>query len=262
MGIRRRALGVIPARLASERLPRKPLAELAGRPLLEWVWRRASTFSVLDALVVATDSEEVAAACRRFGAMVELTRPEHASGTERVAEVASREPYRDFGIVVNVQGDEPLLEAEPVELALALVREGWDVGTAATPLRNVAELADPAVVKVVLRRDGGALYFSRAAIPHRRAGAAEPIEAGDTRFLRHLGVYVFAREALARWVELPPDELEALERLEQLRALRAGLSIGVAVVERAEGGVDTPADLRRVEERLRAETLTSTRAGT
>jgi 3-deoxy-manno-octulosonate cytidylyltransferase (CMP-KDO synthetase) len=249
---RHRVLGVIPARIGSERLPRKPLHALAGRPLIEWVWRRASGFATLDAVVVATDSEEVAEVCRAAGAVVELTSPDHASGTDRVAEVADRPAYREFDVVVNIQGDEPFVAEEQVAAAAALVREGWDVGTVATPVRTLEAWRDPSVVKVVRRDDGGALYFSRAPIPFLRDGDPTPEALGSHRFLRHLGIYAYSRSALGRWVSLPAGELERIERLEQLRALAAGLSIGVATVESAEGGVDTYDDARRAEARLLA----------
>ncbi|HEX6939136.1 MAG TPA: 3-deoxy-manno-octulosonate cytidylyltransferase [Longimicrobiales bacterium] len=247
-----RILGVIPARLGSERLPRKPLHVLAGRPLIEWVWRRVNAMALFDAVVVATDSEEVAAACRAMGASVELTAASHASGTDRVAEVAARPAYAAFDVIVNVQGDEPFIEEEPVAASARLVLEGWEIGTAATPVRTLEAWRDPAVVKVVRGDDGRALYFSRAPIPHRRDGGPSPEDLASARYLRHLGVYAYTPAALARWVALPAGELEAIERLEQLRALAAGIRIGVAVVEAGGGGVDTYEDARRAEERLRA----------
>ncbi|MGH7482106.1 MAG: 3-deoxy-manno-octulosonate cytidylyltransferase [Longimicrobiales bacterium] len=245
------ALGVIPARIGSERLARKPLHPLAGRPLIEWVWRRVAGFRTLAAVVVATDSEDVAAVCRSFGAPVELTSPDHASGTDRVAEVAARAGYRDYDVIVNVQGDEPLMPEVGVDAAVGLVVEGWDVGTVAVPVGTTEAFEDPAVVKVVRRRDGGALYFSRAPIPHRRDGPPTSVDLSDGTCLRHVGLYAFERRALERWVELPADELESIERLEQLRALRAGLSIGVALIDAAESGIDTEADALRIEARLR-----------
>lgn len=248
-----RVLAVIPARLGSERLPRKPLHPIAGRPLVEWVWRRVHGIDALDRAVIATDSEEIADVCRGFGAEVVLTSPEHASGTDRVAEVAAREEYAGYDVVVNVQGDEPLMDAEAVSGSARLVREGWDVGTAAAPVGDLADWHDPAVVKVVRGNDGGALYFSRAAIPFRRDGEPTAEALAGPGYLRHIGVYAYSPAALRRWVGLPPSELERTERLEQLRALAAGLRIGVAVVERAEGGVDTAEDARRVERRLEAE---------
>lgn len=248
-----RVLGVIPARIASERLPRKPLHPLAGRPLIEWVWRRVREFPILDTVVIATESEEVAAICRGFGAEVVLTSPEHASGTDRVAEVAALPAYEGYDVVINIQGDEPFMGEAEVTASARLVLEGWDVGTAAGPVETLEAWRNPAVVKVVRRDDGGALYFSRAPIPYFRDREPAPEELASHRILRHVGVYAFAPAALARWVALPPGILEGYERLEQLRALAAGLSIGVALVDHAEGGVDTIEDARRAEERLLAD---------
>lgn len=249
---RPRVLGVIPARLASERLPRKPLHVLAGRPLIEWVWRRVRGFPILDAVVVATESEEVASVCRGFGAEVELTSSSHASGTDRVAEVAARPAYRGYDVVINIQGDEPFMGEAEVAASARLVLDGWDVGTAAAPVETLEAWRNPAVVKVVRRDDGGALYFSRAPIPYLRDREPTPEELASHRILRHVGVYAFKPAALERWVSLPPGMLEEYERLEQLRALAAGLSIGVALVDRVEGGVDTIEDARRAEARLLA----------
>ncbi len=256
----RRVLGVIPARLGSERLPRKPLHLLAGRPLIEWVWRRVASFRVLDAVVVATDSAEVADACRAMGAEVVLTSPDHASGTERVAEVAALPAYSGVDVVVNVQGDEPFVTEGEVAAAVGLVG-AWEVGTVATPLRALEAWRDPAVVKVVVGAGGGALYFSRAPIPHVRGGAPTAEQLGGPPFLRHVGVYAYGPTALARWVSLPVAALEAFERLEQLRALEAGIGIGVGMVWQVEGGgIDTPADARRAEARLAARAEHSPRA--
>lgn len=242
-------LGVIPARLASVRLPRKPLHSIAGRPLIEWVWRRAVEAGVFDEIVIATDSPEVQAAARGFGASAVLTRAEHPSGTDRVAEVVRRAEWRQFPIVVNVQGDEPFVRRGHLEAAVALVSGGgWDVGTVATPIATAAEWREPAVVKVVRGHDGRALFFTRAPVPHPRD--AEP-DFTSGAYLRHVGIYAFARDALLRWVSLAQAELERIERLEQLRPLAAGLRIGVAVGEPAEGGVDTPADAARAERILR-----------
>lgn len=243
-------LGVIPARLGSERLPRKPLHPIAGRPLIEWVWRRVSGFSTLDVCIVATDSEDVAATCRAFGAEVVLTATTHPSGTDRVAEVAALPAYAHADVVVNVQGDEPFVEEAHVAAAVGLVRDGWPIGTIATPMHTAAALADPAVVKVVRRPDGAALYFSRAPVPHVRGRAPSAEELASPRFLRHLGVYAYAPEALQRWVSLPPSDLEQLERLEQLRPLEAGIALGVAIVDEAARGVDTLDDARAAAARL------------
>jgi 3-deoxy-manno-octulosonate cytidylyltransferase (CMP-KDO synthetase) len=246
-------LGVVPARLGSERLPRKPLHDLAGRPLIEWVWRRVAGFAALDRVVVATDSEEVAGVCRDFGAEAVLTSAAHHSGTDRVAEVAGREAFGGFDIIVNIQGDEPFIREEQVAGAVDRVRAGWDVGTVASPVGTRSAWEDPSVVKVVRNDAGGALYFSRAPIPHVRGGAPGESELASDAFLRHIGVYAYTPEALERWTHLPPGRLEQAERLEQLRPLAAGLGIGVAVVEGAEGGIDTPEDARRAAERLARE---------
>jgi 3-deoxy-manno-octulosonate cytidylyltransferase (CMP-KDO synthetase) len=246
----KRVLGVIPARLGSERLPRKPLYRLAGKPLIEWVWSRVHRFRVLDRVVVATDAEPVAEACRNFGAEVELTSPDHASGTDRVAEVATRPSFMGYDVIINIQGDEPFVEPGHVEQAADLVLQGWDVGTVAAPVGSLADWHDPAVVKVVRRDDGGALYFSRSPIPFRRGAEPDAQLLSSPCYLRHIGVYAYRRQALLRWVELPESDLEQLERLEQLRALAGGLTIGVGVVEAAEPGIDTPADAARAEARL------------
>lgn len=259
-----RILGVIPARLSSSRLRHKPLHPILGRPLLEWVWRRAAGISCLDALVVATDDEGIRDLCRSLGAPVVLTDPAHPSGTDRVAEVARLPEWSDHDVVVNLQGDEPLMEADHVEAAAALVTgSGWDVGTCATPVRDLERWRDPGVVKVARTAEGRALYFSRAPIPFLRDGTPEDARLGREPFLRHLGLYVYRREALARWVGLPPSPLEEIEKLEQLRALEAGIGIGVAVVEAAAPGVDTPEDAAHMEILLEhvASTLTHPRSG-
>ena len=244
-------LGIVPARLSSTRLPNKPLYPILGRPLIEWVWRRVEQLAILDHAVVATDSEEVAEVCRDFGAPVELTSTKHPSGTDRVAEVAARGEYRDFPIIANIQGDEPLLEERQLSAAVRLVRdEGWEVGTCATPVLDEDARKDPSVVKVVRATNGRALYFSRAQIPYKREGKPAREEMEREPFLRHIGIYAFTRDALASWVALAPTPLEGLEGLEQLRPLEAGLRIGVAVVGSADSGVDTPADVVRLEERL------------
>ena len=244
-------LGIVPARLASTRLPNKPLYPILGRPLIEWVWRRVETMRVLDHAVVATDSEEVADVCRRLGAPVEMTSPDHPSGTDRVAEVADRPQYRDFEFVANVQGDEPLLKEAHVRAAVELVRdEGWQVGTCATPLMHDEARSDASVVKVARAVNGRALYFSRAAIPYKRDGKPLAEELEREPFLRHIGIYAYSRDALRDWVALAPSPLERLEMLEQLRPLESGLRIGVAIVGAADPGVDTPADVLRMEERL------------
>ncbi len=246
-------LGIVPARLASTRLPNKPLYPLLGKPLIEWVWRRIVDMDVLDHAVVATDSDEVARVCRAFGAPVEMTSPRHPSGTDRVAEVAELPAYRDYDFIVNVQGDEPLIKEAHVGSAIDLVREGgWHIGTCATPLLTEDARVDSSVVKVARAASGRALYFSRAPIPYMRDQKPVPSDLEREPFLRHIGIYAYTREALSDWVALAPSRLEEIEVLEQLRPLEAGLRIGVAIVGAADPGVDTPADALRMEHTLSA----------
>jgi 3-deoxy-manno-octulosonate cytidylyltransferase (CMP-KDO synthetase) len=246
-------LAVIPARLGSTRLPRKPLHIIAGRPLVEWVWRRVAATSLFDLVVIATDSEEIAKHADAIGARVELTSPSHPSGTDRVAEVARRPQYRNIPFIVNVQGDEPFVDPIHLAEAVRLVREdGWEIGTVAGKIGTREEWRSASVVKVVRSEDGGAMYFSRSAIPHVRGGEPSPTDLSGGNFLRHVGVYAYRASALQRWVECPEHPLERYERLEQLRPLANGLRIGVAIAEGAEGGVDTLEDAERAEVRLRA----------
>jgi 3-deoxy-manno-octulosonate cytidylyltransferase (CMP-KDO synthetase) len=248
------SLGVIPARLGSSRLPRKPLYSLAGRPLIEWVWGRVANAEIFEELVVATDSSEVADAVRSFGGDVELTDPTHPSGTDRVAEVSLKPRYRPFALVVNIQGDEPFVRpADLASTARLVADEGWDVGTVAAPLQHASELLDPAVVKVVRGQRGQALYFSRAPIPYPRDTAPADAEIEEGPYLRHLGLYAYTREALHQWVALPEGDLERIEKLEQLRPLAAGIAIGVGIVPPGSAGVDTPADAERAEQQLAQE---------
>jgi 3-deoxy-manno-octulosonate cytidylyltransferase (CMP-KDO synthetase) len=238
-----RVLGVIPARLGSTRIPHKPLQLLAGEPLVTRVIQRVRALGLVDELVVATDSTMVARVAELSGARAVLTRESHASGTERVGEVAGRPEFSGHGVVVNVQGDEPFLSRAALAGAIERVVGGDDVGTAAAPLE--AEVAgDPSRVKVVADARGRALYFSRAAIPYRRDKDAP---ARDL-YWQHVGVYAYRRDALERWTRMPPAPAEEAERLEQLRALHHGLTVGVARLDRpVEAGVDTPEDLRRAE---------------
>jgi 3-deoxy-manno-octulosonate cytidylyltransferase (CMP-KDO synthetase) len=242
-----RILAVIPARLAAVRLPRKPLRLLAGTPLVVRVWSRVAEMDVADRVVVATESEEVAEVVRAAGAECVLTSPAHQSGTDRVAEVAARSEYATYDLIVNVQGDEPFIGVDAVRGAIAQVAGGaFQLGTAAVPA-SPAVLADPSIVKVVVDDAGRALYFSRAPIPWLRDKADEPMRDGLIR--QHLGLYTYTRPALAAWVARPPHPLELVERLEQLRALAAGETIGVAVVSEVPpaGGIDTEDDLKRAE---------------
>jgi 3-deoxy-manno-octulosonate cytidylyltransferase (CMP-KDO synthetase) len=238
-----RVLGVIPARLGSTRLPNKPLQLLAGEPLITRVVERVIDLGLTDELVVATDSPMVAQVVERSSVRAVLTNGNHLTGTERVAEVVSRAEYAGFDLVANVQGDEPFLSREALAGALDRVAQGDDVGTAAVPLQP-EDVANPARVKVVTDAAGRALYFSRAAIPFRR----EPDAPVEELYWQHLGIYVYTRPALARWVAWPPSPAEVAERLEQLRGLHYGVRIGVARLEQpALPSVDTIEDLRRAE---------------
>jgi 3-deoxy-manno-octulosonate cytidylyltransferase (CMP-KDO synthetase) len=238
-----RVLGVIPARLGSTRLPNKPLQSLAGEPLITRVIERVLDHGLLEELVVATDSAKVAGVAERSRVRAVMTSPSHQSGTDRVAEVAALPEFTGYEVIVNIQGDEPFLSRDALAGALGRVEQGDEIGTAAAPLDS-ALAADPSRVKVVTDGRGRALYFSRAAIPHRR----EPGDASDGLYWQHLGIYACTRAALMRWVSLPPCAAEQAERLEQLRALHHGLTIGVARLEEpALPGVDTAEDLRRAE---------------
>jgi len=239
-------LAVIPARLGATRLPRKPLRLLGGAPLIVRVWERVRDRAVADAVIVATDSDEVADAAREAGAAVALTRADHPSGTDRVAEAVAA--FGDVTAIVNVQGDEPFVSAAVVRGALAMVTDhGFPLGTAAV-VADATVLERPDVVKVVTADDGRALYFSRAPIPFARDGRADGACAAPV--LQHVGVYAYAPTALRRWVALPEHPLERCERLEQLRPLAAGLAMGVAVVHEAPApGIDTEHDLAAANER-------------
>lgn len=238
---------VIPARYASSRLPGKPLRVISGRTLLEHVYRRALA-SGADDVQIATDDERVVAACAKFGARVAMTSASHASGTDRIAEVAAREGWAEQEIVVNVQGDEPLLPPALVRQVAELlaVQAEASVATLATPIESLAEFLDPNVVKVAIGRTGLALYFSRAPIPWPRDGARQGL-ASQSQFggaMRHLGVYAYRVGALKRITTMSPSALEQTERLEQLRALDNGIAIAVGLArERPGPGVDTEEDL-------------------
>ena len=238
-----RVLGVIPARLGSTRLPNKPLQLLAGEPLITRVIQRVMDHGMLQELVVATDSPMIAQVVERAGVRAVITADGHLSGTERVAETVRRTEYAGFDVVANVQGDEPFVSREALAGAVDRVVGGDDIGTAAAPLAP-EHANDPARVKVVTDARGRALYFSRAVIPHRR----ETTDPADGLYWQHVGLYVYTRDALERWVTASPSPAERAERLEQLRALHCGLTIGVArLAEPAPPGVDTPEDLRRAE---------------
>jgi 3-deoxy-manno-octulosonate cytidylyltransferase (CMP-KDO synthetase) len=233
-----RIVGVIPARLGSTRLPRKVLREIAGRPMVEWVWRAAMASGLMDTVTVATDSEEVAEVCRARQIPVTMTSQECASGSDRVYEVSRQ---MDAEIYVNIQGDEPLLTPEHFAPLLALfTRPEVEVSTIAVPC-SAEDVANPNAVKVVTASDGRALYFSRSAIPFDRDGT------GFSGYRKHLGLYAYRKAALERFASLKPSPLEQVERLEQLRLLENGIGIYVGDAAADTIGVDTEADLQRVE---------------
>jgi 3-deoxy-manno-octulosonate cytidylyltransferase (CMP-KDO synthetase) len=240
-------IAVIPARYASTRLPGKPLKDIGGKPMIEWVYRQAAQSGASE-VVVATDDERIAAACRGFGARVEMTSAEHASGTDRIAELARRFEWHDDQIVVNVQGDEPLIS--PICIAQTARLLGWHpqatIATLTAPLTSEAEFRDPNFVKVVTDKDGWALYFSRAPIPWPRDGGTPAVH-------RHVGLYAYRSAGLKAISAAPPCTLEQVEKLEQLRALWLGYRIVVATAtEPPSPHVDTEEDLvniRRLLER-------------
>lgn len=243
-----KTLLVIPARLGATRLPQKPLRDLAGRPLIVRVWERVAAMGLEDRCVVATDHPSIQKAAAEAGAECVLTSPDCESGTDRVAEVAGKPEFKAYDCFVNIQGDEPFMSGGSVSAARALVTEGaFGLGTAASR-SNRAITDDPTVVKVVVGDDGRALYFSRAPIPFLRD--RKDSKAAESRTLRHIGVYVYSREALQRWVALPPHPLEIIERLEQLRPLAAGIPFGVAITDDPpSAGIDTEEDLIRANAR-------------
>lgn len=244
-----RTVGVIPSRWGSTRFPGKSLALIGGKPLLAWVVERVRQARRLDEILVATDDERIAAAARAWGVAVALTRADHPSGTDRIAE-AIRDVQAD--VVVNVQGDEPLIDPALIDrVAGALIDSGdWDMATAVSPIRSSAELHNPDVVKAVRALDGRALYFSRSAIPFQR-GAEAGFAPVPGQYFRHIGIYGYRRAFLERLVREPPCALENLEKLEQLRALAIGGRMIVLDGDAAGIGVDSPADVPKAEALLR-----------
>ena len=240
-------LGLIPARYASTRFPGKPLHPIAGKPLIQHVVERCKLAKSLSEIIVATDDARIRDVARKF-CRVEMTRPDHPSGSDRIAEVAARCACE---AVVNIQGDEPLIDPGVID-AVAVALEDNEMSTAATVIGDPAEYDNPNVVKVVVNSAGRALYFSRRTIPYLRdaasRSAAEQLAAFP--FLKHLGIYGYRRKTLLRLVALPVSALEEAEKLEQLRALENGIGIAVVQVNYDSVGVDVPEDVRRVEKTL------------
>jgi 3-deoxy-manno-octulosonate cytidylyltransferase (CMP-KDO synthetase) len=241
-------LGLIPARYASTRFPGKPLHPIAGKPLIQHVIERCRLARSLSEVILATDDPRIRDVARKF-CRVEMTRQDHPSGSDRIAEVAAR---CDCEGVVNIQGDEPLIDPNVIDEVAAALADN-EMSTAGTVIREPAEYENPNVVKVVVNFAGRALYFSRRTIPYLRdaasGSAAEQLAAFP--FLKHLGIYGYRRETLLRLVDCPVSPLEAAEKLEQLRALENGIAIAVVKVNYDSAGVDTPEDVARVEALLR-----------
>ena len=232
-------IAIIPARYASTRLPGKALADIGGRPMIEHVYRRASEARTVSSVVVATDDERIYRAVLSFGGVAQLTSPHHPSGTDRLAEVAAS---RSCEIIVNVQGDEPLIEPSMIDEAVAplLTDPRIEMSTLRRRLPDPADISNPNITKVVVDREGFALYFSRSPIPYVRPGSPAAPTWG------HVGLYVYRRACLLRLAALPPTDLERSEALEQLRALEHGIRIKAVETSHESLGVDTPDDLERV----------------
>ncbi len=242
-----KVVAVIPARYAATRLPGKPLIAIAGKPLIQHVWERVRQAQSISEIVVATDDERIASAVKGFGGSAVMTRADHRSGTERVAEVALR---GDGEIYVNIQGDEPLIQPAAIDAAVQILLddEAVRVGTLATPMTSAKDVMDPNIVKVVVDFEDMALYFSRAPIPWVR-DAQGPVHANH---VKHLGIYVFRRDALLEFATFPHGELERIEQLEQLRWLENGFKIRVAQVSFDAVSVDVPEDVARVEKLIQS----------
>jgi 3-deoxy-manno-octulosonate cytidylyltransferase (CMP-KDO synthetase) len=249
-----KAVVIIPARWGSTRFPGKPLYEIASKPLLRHVWERCRRARKIDTTVIATDDMRVAEAAFAWGAEVALTSPKHQSGTDRIAEVAKRS--RKFSIIVNVQGDEPLVDPRLIDRFVETLRRNRDVGivTAAHLFSDPRDALSPHQVKVVIDRAGNALYFSRAPIP-----APRNAEGGRSLFLRHQGIYGFRRATLLQFVQWKPTPLERCESLEQLRALENGVRVHVLLTKHGSPGVDTPADAQAIAASLRGYNLRGAR---
>lgn len=249
-----RAIAIIPARYHSVRFPGKLLALLKGKPVIQYVFENAVRSREVERVIIATDHDAVYTAVRAFGGDVVMTAPELSSGTDRVAEVV-KGLGSDVEIIVNVQGDEPLLTPDMIDLTVTLLKDSdAHIGTLAKKIDDEGDIFDPNVVKVVFNAFGDALYFSRAAIPYYRDRVSGPGpgggNVGNRTFYKHIGIYSFRKDALLRLTALPQSPLEKAEKLEQLRALENGYTIRIGVAERDTIGVDTPGDMEKVEKWL------------
>lgn len=241
---------VIPARYASTRFPGKPLADLCGKPMIQWVYERSALCESADRVIVATDDERIAKVVTGFGGDVVMTRADHETGTDRLAEVAEK---LEDELIVNVQGDEPMIDPVMIQTAVEplLKDSSIPMGTLKTPLTSVEEYRNPNVVKVVTDLQGFALYFSRAPIPYPRDFAGDIDQRwNDLATAKHIGLYVYRRDFLLKYPSLPSTPLETQECLEQLRALEHGYRIRVAETDLVGQGVDTPEDLERVKSHI------------
>jgi len=241
-----KVVGVIPARWGSTRFPGKSLALISGKPLIQWVIKAALRARSLDSLLVATDDERIMKVVAKLGAKAVMTRQDHPSGTDRIAE-AVRDISAD--VVINIQGDEPLIDPNLIDKIADAMKtdEKWDMATAVAPISSESDLVNPTVVKVVWDAKGQALYFSRSVIPFVR----EKTDSADIRHWRHIGIYAYTKVFLGKFVKTPPCALERAEKLEQLRALHIGGRIAVVQTNEAGIGVDTPEDVKYVEEVMR-----------
>ncbi|MEM9921862.1 MAG: 3-deoxy-manno-octulosonate cytidylyltransferase [Bacteroidota bacterium] len=236
-----KALGIIPSRWASTRFPGKPLAEIGGRPMIEWVYRNASRAQSLDQLIVATDDQRIFDVVRGFGGEVVMTRSDHPSGTDRCAEVAKQ--LNDFDTIINIQGDEPFIAPEQIDLLVHLMAGDplFQIGTLARPITEAAFIENPNVVKVVFDKYKRALYFSRSILPFQRE------EGTDVIYYQHLGIYAFKRDVLLKLSCLEPTVLERTESLEQLRWLEHGYVIGLGTTQSETVSIDHPEDIHLAE---------------
>ncbi|GAB4259826.1 MAG: 3-deoxy-manno-octulosonate cytidylyltransferase [Saprospiraceae bacterium] len=241
-----KSLGIIPARYGSSRFPGKPLADIGGKPMIQWVYEKALQ-SELDEVVVATDDQRILEAVEAFGGKALMTASTHSSGTDRCAEVAAMTPFSAFSFVVNIQGDEPGIDPALINAVLEVLRsdEKLLISTLASRIQEPEQVSDPNVVKAVFDRNQKALYFSRSSVPFVRNDGATPV------YYRHIGLYAFRRNALLQVAQMEQSSLERAEQLEQLRWLENGIPIGVAVVAHSSIAIDTPADLEKFKKHLK-----------
>ncbi|MBE7702540.1 MAG: 3-deoxy-manno-octulosonate cytidylyltransferase [Cyanobacteria bacterium SIG28] len=236
---------IIPARYGSSRLEGKPLLKACNKPIIQWVWEKAKACPLVDRVIVATDDDRIYNACKEFGAEVEMTSTEHKSGSDRIAEVAHRHP--EIGYIINLQGDEPLIEQANIELVIKGVKndEKADISTLVREINDVDEVENPNLVKCVFDVNSYAMYFSRSKIPFER-------NIGKTKFYGHLGIYGFKREALFKMTQLSQTTYEMAESLEQLRALQNGMKIKVSTVANVPVGIDTMEDFEKFKSMVEA----------